>query len=521
MKIRRTLVCALAALVLTTFFACAPKQTASLPETLPAETAKARTGLDKWGREPVASAVPGNKKFSGEKVNIAIDESQKQDFFSDALNGDLMNDAVYNRNLKVENDLEVQLNFILFDGSDTSARRGFVSKLTSAVLSGTGDFDLAAGFASYMTGGVRNDAFMNLRELEEISSLDFGKPWWNRSYVERVTVNGKLFTVVGDCCLSGQYDAGCLFFNKRLADEHLAALGGSDGLYRLVEEEKWTFDAFTDIVKDLYNDADGDGQRSDGDLYGFASRWTASIPVDFFMAGMDAPMTEKGPDGIPELMLKNENSARTVAAIDKLVRLKRDCAGAYFNPSWYNNPDAKETLLKMFTDGRLLFLSRPLFQASELKNMNDDFGLLPMPKFDAEQKGYRTSQFDGYFCFVAAADVEDPRGRGDLAGTVLEKFCEESWRTVSPNYFETVMKYRYLRTDTENRKDLEMYDLILASNTFDFGMVYSAALDFCYDAVREAVKNNGNFASAWETKEMSAVNRFDALIRWLTEDDGE
>ncbi|MBQ9545513.1 MAG: hypothetical protein IJV00_10355 [Clostridia bacterium] len=497
------------------FAACsAEKPSGSAPETVqPATSSPAPVKeVDEWGRDPVASAIPEDKHFDGETVNFFLDGSRDSEFFVDALSGDLINDAVYNRNLAIEDRLKVRLNFVKL----STISGEFAAEISRMVLSGSGDCDLLAGYANGVPAVVRNWCYADLRELENESCMDLSKPWWNQFYVNECTVNGHLYTITGDLAISATSGAICIFFNRRLADEHLSAWGGSEGLYRLAETYQWTIDEFINICKDVYNDADGDGRRSEGDFYAFSSWWSGPIPINAFQYGLDARITRNGEDGLPYL---DYNSPHAAQALEKLWSLNNDCAGVLYNSAYYNQQDAWDMIMNKFINGTLIFGAYTLSTANTFGDMKDDFGILPMPMFDREQKAYYTSQSDSYSAFAVAADVFD-RERADLVGTVFEMLNEESYRSVTPNYFETVMKYRYLRTDADNKKDIAMYDLILEGSNFNFGLVYSAMTDDIGFGWRHLIgrDNSKNLASYWNAKEAAVTNKFKGLLADLCDE---
>ena len=523
-KMKRIL-CALLVVLMTLslFVACVDnkKTTAVNPTGNATNTGTApavNKDVDEWGRELVASAIPDGKKFDGETVNFVLDSSRGNEFTVEAMNGDLINDAVYNRNLKVESDLGITLNYIVSTAGTTS----FASEVSRVIFSGTGDYDLIAGYAYFLTAVVRNWCYADLKEIEDGSSMDLTKPWWNQFYVSEATLNDQLYTVTGDLAISSVSSAGCLFFNKKLADEHLAQWGGTEGLYKLVEDGDWTFDKFTEICKDIYNDADSDGVRSEGDFYAFASWWSGPIPSDAFQFGMDARITRKDENGVPYLDYYSEKG---VDVVSKLYHFNADSAGVLYKPGaanvggYYNNGDANGMIEDKFINGTLIFVAYQLSTATSFSNMTDDFGLLPMPKYNKEQERYYTSQADGYSAFAVAADVVD-REKIDVVGTTLEKLNEESYRSVAPNYFETVMKFRYLRTDAENQKDIKMYDIIKEGNNFNFGLIYSSVIDDVSFGYRYMIGRDGteNFQSLWQQKESAVTTKFRNLLNDFMED---
>ena len=169
-----------------------------------------------------------------------------------------------------------------------------------------------------------------------------------------------------------------------------------------------------------------------------------------------------------------------------------------------------------FINGEMIFWTEALSSAGNFLDMKDDYGLLPFPKFDEKQEKYRTSQVDNYNAVAIPGGIE-ALDRAGMVGATLEKLCEESYRTVNPNYFEVLMKYRYIRSEDETDYDLQMYDIILESNTYNFGLIFSNTMDNPSFAFRHLVGRDGTeaFASYWSAKETQVNNKFNGLITWF------
>ncbi|MBO5218991.1 MAG: dihydroxy-acid dehydratase, partial [Clostridia bacterium] len=88
-------------------------------------------------------------------------------------------------------------------------------------------------------------------------------------------------------------------------------------------------------------------------------------------------------------------------------------------------------------------------------------GILPFPKYEESQKAYHT--FSRSTHAVIGMPVTCPDY--DRAGAVLEAIACVNHETVVPVYFETALKVKYSRDDDS----AEMYDLILAGSTLNFG----------------------------------------------------
>jgi hypothetical protein len=280
-------------------------------------------------------------------------------------------------------------------------------------------------------------------------------------------------------------------------------------------------DKFTELVKDKYRDLDGDGVPSDGDFFGYGNWLSGPTPCDPFAFGMAAFITEDDANGIPQLVW---NRQHTVDALHKLFVLCNDSDGVYYkpgmNPGFYNNGDANAMLQNKFINGTMIFNTVTLGTASSFVNMKDDYGLLPMPKFDEAQANYYTTTADGYLLIMIPAGIDEDENRAPIAGATLELLGEESYRTVAPNYFEVVMKYRYIRSEDDTDYDLQMYDLILNGNSFNFGLIYSNTMSNPSFAFRYLVGRDGteNFASYWGQMSTQATRQFNSLVNWFVEE---
>ncbi len=115
------------------------------------------------------------------------------------------------------------------------------------------------------------------------------------------------------------------------------------------------------------------------------------------------------------------------------------------NKFWYEkgvNTQANKgpSDLDKFKHGSVLFITCQMANSGSLRDMEDDFGFLPYPKFDAEQKEYRTLVHDTaqLSCVPVSSDSID------ISGAVLEALSAESYRTLltnnSTDYVSAVQK---------------------------------------------------------------------------------
>jgi len=144
----------------------------------------------------------------------------------------------------------------------------------------------------------------------------------------------------------------------------------------------------------------------------------------------------------------------------------------------------------MFEENRILFFSEVMQNIIRLRQMDTDFGIIPLPKYSKEQ------EFVPHYVFVDTTTVAAvPANAPDIERTsiILEAFSAESTYTVIPAYYEVSLKTKLARDEQSG----EMIDLIRASRTYDLATVY----DFggIYGAVSNAIiQNRGGYQSAIE-----------------------
>ena len=97
--------------------------------------------------------------------------------------------------------------------------------------------------------------------------------------------------------------------------------------------------------------------------------------------------------------------------------------------------------------------------------MQDDYGVLPLPKFDAEQPNYHTT-FDNTASLIVVLSTCTAT---DKVGATLELMAAEAYKQVTPAYFEICLQGKY----SDEPQDAEMYDRIINSFVYSFGFCYS------------------------------------------------
>ena len=118
----------------------------------------------------------------------------------------------------------------------------------------------------------------------------------------------------------------------------------------------------------------------------------------------------------------------------------------------------------MFIFGRSLFLVTQIGVLKDMRDVDFELGVVPMPKFDEEQPDYRSLIFQGANAVGIPITNPDP----DRTGLVLEHMAARSTGTVRDVYLNQTLDFKYI----QDRESQEMMDIILNTGLFELASVY-------------------------------------------------
>ena len=144
---------------------------------------------------------------------------------------------------------------------------------------------------------------------------------------------------------------------------------------------------------------------------------------------------------------------------------------------------------------------------STLRDMQDDYGVLPLPKFDTAQEDYYTT-FDNTSSLVVVLSTCQ---NTEKVGATLELMAAEAYKQVTPAYFEICLQGKY----ADAPEDAEMYDRILKTFVFDFGFCYSSkSLEGVGGLFRDLTRD---IAQVYEANKIKYETALETLIDKLDE----
>ena len=307
----------------------------------------------------------------------------------------------------------------------------------------------------YNLGGKADGKYYDFHSL----GIDLTQPWWDQNFINDVTINGQLYTMLGAYSLTSFDATWVMFFNKDVKENN-DQLKNID-FYELVYNNEWTLDKFYELIK-MAKVEDGNQAMELGttDIFGLVSS-DFGIRGLYFGAGQSYLNKTDAADGSTTFTAAFNQSA--VDATDIIVEIYADEA---VKVTGY------QTVGKQFRSATTLFAPEVLRYAAAYAGKQGasteaiNIGIIPHPKLNAEQEGYKHN-IDNHMIYLMI-----PTTCQDLARITdfVELYAYHSYLTVYKEYLN-LYKYQYT-TDTDSAT---MVDEILKSRYFDLAYHFNFA----------------------------------------------
>ncbi len=426
--------------------------------------------------EPLAS-----ENLGGE-FRVAVKKAGK--FYVQEESGDIINDAIYQRNLAVETLYNVTMKEIVAEQSTVQA----------SILAADDSYDvyfvpLYRQAAQMATAGL-------LTNVNEIDSISLDSVWWDQNLIETTTIAGKNFYLAGDIDYTLYGRTIALFFNK----PKMAEVSDED-IYKLVSDGKWTISMLDKLQRNATRDLNGDTVMDDKDSYGIINSSVHSLVL--FAASGGRIVTNN--DGNFELTM---NSPRNAEAITKIFEVTLGASEYCFNTDTTTISNKWERIREMFRNDQALLQSTVLYNAINQRSMESDFGILPYPKLDEAQESYYSTSFNDNYIFVIPKSVKDV----ERVGKIMNALAFEGRFTVKQAFYDEALGTKFIR-DEESK---EMLDIIFDNVIFDVGFIYN--INGLGDLLNNMHKaGNDNFASEYAKIAVGAEVALEDLIELISD----
>jgi hypothetical protein len=442
--------------------------------------------------------LPADLDYQGQTVTMVVagGEGHTDEFLSDNLNGSVVSDAVYERNLSVEDMLSIKLEFIV--------QNSVIEAVDLDIQGGTCDYEIVDNVTYAACNPAIGGKYLNLTTLE---SIDTSKYYWNQGYndMSSFTHDRIQYLASGSLAISMYRLAFMTLYNRTLFEEYQI-----EDLYKTVMDGKWTLDKQYALMKDHYYDKDGDGRVSQGDFFGFVTGDT--ISVDPYLVTSDIHMISQAPD-TGNLIFNKEEVARVSDLCDKVQLIYNDSSAYVYKG--LEDIVATNGIINHFMNENALMVTS-LFYKMETnydRLAELSYGIAPIPKYDELQKEYHSYVQAAVSSFGISAGVGGTERQEKCAAT-LEAMAYHSYLLVRPAYYEAVLSDRYM----QDPQSMEVLNLIFDTLDFDFASCWSDILGSANirNGLRPVLSGDQNTVSStfrsWERSLEKMLIKYNAQI---------
>ena len=471
----------LAAMLVPSMIACGGDNSASDAQTTPAaeETTTVETEPTHDENGYLLDEIPEELDYDGREVNILKwNHYESVDFNVEEETGDILNDALYNRNRTTEERLNIKLNFPEVTGRDSGG--ALLNALQASIMSGLGAYDTVGCNSTRIANAAAAGQFLNLYNIEY---LDFEKPWWSEKILHNSIIGDKVFFATGDITVSSLARIMGLFVNMDM----FAEFNPDVDLLDLVLDGGWTLDKMIDMSKGVYSDLNANGAKDAADRYAYASDGF-QLMAPFTASGLKAIVqTDDGgltvsPDSYGE---------RANSLVEKMT--------TYMHGG--NDAFAVQTVddRTIFNEGRVMFFSyvMRILDTASVRDLEYELSFIPWPKYDDNQEDYIIPSSSTLSTFAVPLDVKDT----SVSGAVLETLASEGYRQLTPALFEVSYKVKY-NNDSTNRQ-AKIFDIMRENRQYDIVRLFMYQVSF--DAVNKFGTTVLNNTGAWTSTVAASV----------------
>ena len=409
------------------------------------------------------------------------------------MNGEVVNDAIYERNRAVEENFNCK--FI------ATFQEGATAYATKAVMAGDNTFFAVYDRKNQLSAGVQKHIYSDMNQLKY---CDFTAPYWDKNCVEELSIAGKTYMMASDISMMNLAAPRFLYFNKKIMEDY-----GIRSPYDYVHENEWTLDNFLPMVTKVSEDLNGDGVMDREDKFGMLTEDGAGNGnILYFLVGSNIRSTTNDENGIPQLSFYSEKAQSVIEKVAAVLKDKSTCIeynvcarGADYSQFHH----LYEYCRSLFAAGHFMFVQNGCSESVQFTDMMDDYGVVPNPKYDSAQAEYY-HRTDPYCTLIAVPLTNTDFER---TGMFLEWMSWKSSRTLLPAFYETTIKLKRQRDENA----MEMLDIVKGSIYYDIADIYGLGIS---DVIWNAY-NKEDLASVYAKNESKMQKNLDKLVAAITE----
>lgn len=385
------------------------------------------------------------------------------DIYPEETTGDALNDAMYLRCVNTEEKLDCTI----------TVNEGTLSQIKSNIAAGDDFAHMTfVDLTNIMSLVVQNYCI----DLYDMPAIDLTKAWWDHNAEDKLSFDGHLFYTFNDTIFTQMDNARAVYFNKGLAED--LQLGD---LYALVKDGGWTIDEMQRMGTLAVSDLNGDGKTTVADDRVGTIMWGVVGIGELLLTGCESEIMMQGDDGIPYFYCFTERFTDVYEKVFQFIK---------------TDDNYKDGTVEQFMSEHSLFFGGTLASTAAMREMDTDFGILPSPKYTADQESYWNVSPNAHALLVPVTV-----GDQTFAGTVMEEMAYYSNIELLPAYFDTMLKGKSARDE----ESAAMLDLIHDSISYVIKIVGTKFSDALYNEMKKGNESISSFLASNKTAQETAL----------------
>lgn len=477
---KKNQVAALTAVMVLLLCACADETASQSEMTTAASESEAVT-------EAVTLYELSDTDWAGEAFSMLVGEGYNECFVEEET-GDALDDAKYQMKRTVEEALNVNISETITDFWEMT------KTVNQYIMAGEDTYDAVAMMDRFALTIAMDNAFVPIQDIE---TIDTDAIYWGGKLSEKLSIGGNRYFAIGSQNLESFGKTACILWNTRLA----ASLD-IEIPYEDVFAGTWTLDDFCSYRLMANKDLNGDGVYDNTDQYTYAAGDIRGVPSQFWQ-GSEINIITKDEADMPQITIWDDQ--KYLGLMETLHELM------YTGDNNISNitVDGAMGNSEAFLEGRAMIYSTVFNSINTAREMEDDFAVLPIPKYNEAQESYYSRTYDATFFMVPVTQQDTA-----FSGAVLDALSCVGYYDLLPVYIDTVLKEKASRDEDSKRSIQICFD----TRTLDMGEAFM--FDYfgdgpIYDNVMK--KNDMNLSSYLEKNRKRIEKLLENIVETFAE----
>ena len=184
-------------------------------------------------RMSASAELPAGLDFGGAHLRSMVNENNgnimESDIYMDTATGEIVDDALYNRRVHVEELLNV-----VIDASEVYDYVQASSNIRKSVSAGDDAYDL---YLEHMIQAGSDTLEGLFRNWYDIPYMNFTHPWYPQDSIKSITLDDTMYLLLSDIMLSSFHNTYCYYFNRDIAADYALP-----DIYDIVRNGQWTIE---------------------------------------------------------------------------------------------------------------------------------------------------------------------------------------------------------------------------------------------------------------------------------------